>query len=253
VAAWALTIACCVQGQRSATPADEKFRALPAAWAGEWDGPDDATPSFGKGLEDTPAHEAVDPLIHSLLTPWGKAKMEATSYDDSPGSLCDPEGWFPFINYGYGFALLASPGKITMIPVEADTEGIRRVYLAAEHPKNLTPTWNGNSIAHWEGDTLVIDTVGFNALSWLGDDREPHTQDLHLVERMQLVHEGQYLRVEDEISDPKALTAGYTLVRYFSKWNASHLGAGPDRNMMELVCNEDPSPFAKEKKQTPVQ
>jgi hypothetical protein len=232
--------------------AADRYRPLPAAWAGDWDelGFPDPPSAFTKTIGDIPAHEAVDPMIKSLLTPWGQAKMESTSYDDAPGSLCDPEGWFPFLNYGYGFALLASPNKITMIPVEADTEGIRRVYLKPAHADTQEATWNGDSIAHWEGDTLVIDTTGFNDRSWLGDDREPHTSSLHLVEHMRLIHDGQYLQVEDEISDAKALTASYKLTRYFTKYNASHLAAGPDRRSVELVCNEDPSPFVKEEKKT---
>ena len=226
------------------------FHDLPPAWAGEWDGVEslDERPEDSKDLQDQPAHEAVDPLIHSLLTPWARAKMEATSYDDAPGSLCDPEGWFPFINYGYGFAMLASPGKVTMIPVEADTEGIRRVYFKSAHPEEPVATWNGSSIARWEGETLVIDTTGFNDRSWLGDDREPHTKELHLVERMRLLQNGKYLEVEDNISDAKALNSSYKLKRYFAKYNATHLGAGPDRNMAELVCNEDPSPFLQDGK-----
>ena len=182
-------------------------------------------------------------MIKADLTPAAAARMNATDYDTAPGSLCDPEGWFPFINYGYGFALLSSPGSITFVPVEPDTEGIRRVYLREHHSKPLVASWDGDSIAHWEGETLVIDTEGFNDKSWLGDDRERHSTKLHMVERVRLVAEGTYLEIQYEISDPEALRAPYHLTRYFQKYVATHLGAGPDRNTAELVCNEDPSPF----------
>jgi hypothetical protein len=226
---------------------------VPGAWAGDWEGVDPKTPgvSLPADIKIEPAFDAADPLIVSHLNTWGRAKREATSYDNSPGSLCDPEGWFPFINYGYGFALLASPGKITFIPLEPDTQGMRRAYFVPEHPQNITPTWNGNSIARWEGDSLVIDTIGYNALSWLGDDREPHTTALHMVERMRLLHDGKYLEINYQISDPGALTSPYSLTRYFTKFNASHLGAGPDRNDVEWVCNEDLSPFSQEGKTAP--
>ncbi len=227
---------------------DDRYRPLPAAMAGDWEGVDLKTPdpSFPKDLHVDPAYDAADPLVVSHLTPWGKAKREATSYDNAPGSLCDPEGWFPFINYGYGFALLSSANKITIIPVEPDTEGIRRVYLTGSHPASMTPSWNGHSIAHWEGQTLVIDTTGYNSLSWLGDDREPHSTQLHMVERMRLVEGGKYLEITYQIADPKALTSPYMLKRYFIKFNTPHLGAGPDRNDIEWVCNEDLSPFTAE-------
>lgn len=231
----------------------KRYHPLPAAFAGDWEGVDakEPHPSLPADLKIEPAFDAADPLIVSHLTPWAREKRDATSYDSAPGSLCDPEGWFPFINYGYGFALLSSPGKITIIPVEPDTEGIRRVYLVANHPKTLTPTWNGNSIAHWEGETLVIDTVGYNDLSWLGDDREPHTTELHMVEQLRLVDAGKFLEITYHVSDPKALTAPYQLRRYFSRVNAPHVGAGPDRDDIEWVCNEDLSPFTREATKPP--
>ena len=213
--------------------------------AGDWDGIDrkKADPSLPSNLKEDPAYDAADPMIVAHLTPWAKAKREATSYDNAPGSLCDHEGWFPFINYGYGFALLNSPGKITIIPMEPDTEGIRRVYLTGSRSQQLEPSWNGSSIAHWEGDTLVIETTGYNALTWLGDDREPHTTGLRMVERMRLVGGGQYLEITYEVADAGALSTPYRLKRYFTRYNAAHLGAGPDRNDIEWVCNEDLSPF----------
>ena len=244
-AAGSLTLA-----QQASPSKTDRYHDLPAAWAGDWDGLRPATPD-STFPNDTPAHKETDALIKSLLTPFGKAKMEATSYDNAPGSLCDPEGWFPFINYGYGFALLASPGKITMIPVEADTEGVRRVYLRAPRPAHHAPTWNGSSTAVWEGDTLVIETVGFNALSWLGDDREPHTTELRLVERLRLLQDGRYLQVESEISDPKVLRTPYKLTRYFSRYNAGHLAEGPYRGFAEHVCNEDLSPFLQDQQTSP--
>ncbi len=190
-------------------------------------------------------------MIHADLTAWAQAKTKETSYDSAPGSLCDPEGWFPFINYGYGFAMLSSPGKITLVPVEPDTEGVRRLYLRPQHAHPLRHTWDGDSIAHWEGDTLVIETESFNDRSWLGDDRERHSEQLKMSERMRLVGDGKYLEVKYEMSDPKALKAPYHLTRYFRKWVATHIGAGPDRNTVELVCNEDPSPFRQSETKTP--
>ena len=241
----ALPVVLAFAGFVQAQQAGSGYRPLPPTWAGDWEGVDPKTAGdlLPQNLKVDPAFDAADPLIVSRLTPAGLAKREATSYDNSPGSLCDPEGWFPFINYGYGFALLSSPNKITMVPVEPDTEGIRRVYLAASHPARLTPSWNGNSIAHWQGETLVIDTVGYNALSWLGDDREPHTTQLHMVERLQLL-DGKFLQIRYEISDPGTLTSPYQLTRYFVRQNTAHLGAGPDRNDLEWVCNEDLSPFS---------
>ncbi len=240
--------------QREVSPGDQ-YHALPQAWAGDWDTiePNETESASMAPFKAQPPFNQADPLIKADLTPWAAAKMEATSYDSAPGSLCDPEGWFPFINYGYGFALLVSPGGITFVPVEPDTEGIRRAYFKPRHPEMVTPTWDGDSIAHWEGDTLILDTIGYNDKSWLGDDRERHSTALHMVERIRLMGDGQYLQIRYEMSDPKALKAPYQLTRYFHKYVASHIGGGPERNSPELVCNEDPSPFQqKDKKATAV-
>jgi hypothetical protein len=250
-----LVLATMGYAQQGVTPngaTADQYHALPQAWAGDWDNidPADTESSSMTQYKAQPPFDQADPMIKADLTPWAAAKMEATSYDDAPGSLCDPEGWFPFINYGYGFALLVSPGGITFVPVEPDTEGIRRAYFKPQHAEKLTPSWDGDSIAHWEGDTLILDTIGYNDKSWLGDDREPHSTELHMVERLRLIGDGQYLEIKYEISDPKALKAPYHLTRYFHKYVASHIGGGPELNSPELVCNEDPSPFRQRDKKT---
>jgi hypothetical protein len=240
------------QGRSSHAPGT--YGPLPQSWAGDWDtaGPSKDASAFPKQFKVDPPFDQADPMIKADLTPVFAAKTEATSYDDAPGSLCDPEGWFPFINYGYGFALLISPGGFTFVPVEPDTEGVRRAYFKPQHTSPLTPTWDGDSIARWIGDTLVIDTVGYNDKSWLGDDRERHSTSLHMVERLRLLDGGEYLEIRYEITDPLALKAPYHLTRYFQKYVATHIGGGPVRNSPELVCNEDPSPFRQDKAQPAV-
>ena len=86
-----------------------------------------------------------------------------------------------------------------------ETAGVERVYLNRPHPRNLLPTWNGDSIGHWEGDTLVVDTMGFNDLSWLDARGHGHSEDMRVEERFHRRDFG-HLEVAVTIADPKTFT-----------------------------------------------
>ena len=170
-----------------------------------------------------------DKLVTSKLQPWARARQEATDWDkEDTGQLCQLDGIFR--NHSGGYEILQVPGKITLIAPSVEEGGVRRVYLDREHPKNLRPTWNGHSVGHWEGDTLIVDTIGFNDKSWLFSDREPHTEALHIVERIRLVANGQYLEIHTTVQDPNALTEPYQYSRYSKRVTTE---------IPENVCNED--------------
>src|SRR5579872_5936262 len=166
---------------------------VPASWVGTWAAVNKDLPP-GMKIETTRNYDPTLPdvlygqlskVIQDHLQPWALAKMEATEWDlDDTGQVCKLTGIFRQGSAGGGgFTLLQSPGKILLI-TNVDEIGARRVYFNSSHPSNLAPTWNGDSRAHWDGDVLVIDTIGFNDKSWLSSDREPHTEELHVVERL---------------------------------------------------------------------
>jgi len=80
-------------------------------------------------------------------------------------------------------------------------------------------TWMGDSVGHWEGDTLVVDTIGFNTRTWLNDAGAPHSEALHLVERIRPIRGGQVLEYKMIAEDPMALAKPYTYTRYYEKLN----------------------------------
>jgi hypothetical protein len=104
----------------------------------------------------------------------------------SPRNQCWPEG-VPFIFTNHAVQLVQQPGKITML-YEEDHE-VRRVRMNEPHPVRVTPSWYGDSVGHYEGDTLVIDTVGFRIGPFSAVDQygTPFTQALHVVERYRLI------------------------------------------------------------------
>ena len=93
----------------------------------------------------------------------------------------------------------------------------------------------GWSIGRWEGDTLVVDTVGFNDKSWLVKV-EPHTEELHMIERYRRVKGGSILEVDITLMDREALTSAFNFVLYFKKGDLK----GRRNGELVNVCNEDP-------------
>jgi hypothetical protein len=85
-----------------------------------------------------------------------------------------------------------------------DDHAVRRVYVDGRgHPPNWQPTWMGHSIGRYEGDTLIVDTVGFKGNRWLDSQGHPHSEALHLVERFRRV-DAKTLEYEVSIEDPVA-------------------------------------------------
>jgi hypothetical protein len=140
------------------------------------------------GLKQDYPGEDLNNLIIPHLQPWAKARMEATDgVADDTGQVCLPDGIFRYPSMAGRFVWLEEPGRIVMVFQNVNTAGVRRIYLDRPHPMNPIPTWNGHSTGRWEGDTLLVDTVGFNDKSWLFGGMEPHTEEAHLMERMRRV------------------------------------------------------------------
>jgi hypothetical protein len=182
--------------------------------------------------QDAPGEE-LNKLIIPHLQPWAKARMDATDgVADDTGQVCLPDGIFRYPSMAGRFQLLQTRDRIVMVFGDINTAGVRRIYLNRQHPKNPIPSWNGDSIGRWDGDTLVVDTTGFNDKSWLFGGMEPHTEEALLIERIRRVANGSLLEINITVEDQHALTTAYTYNRYYKKQ--------PDAvEMPEDVCNED--------------
>jgi hypothetical protein len=160
--------------------------------------------------------------------------MEATDgIADDTGQVCLPDGIFRYPSMAGRFVWLQEPGRIVMAFGNINTAGVRRIYLDRPHPKNLIPSWNGHSVGRWEGDALIVDTVGFNDKSWLFGGMQPHTEEAHLMERARRVANGAFLELNITVEDRHALNSPYTYNRYYKKQADS-------AEMPEDVCAEDP-------------
>jgi hypothetical protein len=144
-------------------------------------------------------------------TPWGEARYDAAKPGFGPRRApggndpilhCDPVG-MPRI-MGGAFEILQIPGRIVML-FESSHEH-RAIWVdGRELPKDPDPTWYGYSVGRWNGDTLVVDTSGFNDKSWIDSWGNPHSDAMHVVERYRRLDRNT-LELIMTIDDPKAYT-----------------------------------------------
>jgi hypothetical protein len=105
-----------------------------------------------------------------------------------------------------------------------------------KHPDDLLPTWWGHSIGRWEGDTLVVDTVGYNDKFWFDSRGTPHTEQLHTVERYTRINYGRLLH-ESRLEDPGAFSKPVDL-KFTARLLRPNLKTGGGE-LMEFICLED--------------
>ena len=110
---------------------------------------------------------------------------------------------------------LQTPRQVTMI-WQMDQQ-VRHVYLDVPHSANPKPSWYGESIGHYEGDTLVVDTIGQDTRTFIDNFRTPHSDRLHVVERYHLIDGGNTMEAEVTIEDPVSLIQPLHVVKHWRK------------------------------------
>jgi hypothetical protein len=133
------------------------------------------------------------------------------------------------------FHLNPGPMHIIQAPREVVlmlTGRVRRIRLDVPHSADPRPSWYGESVGRYEGDTLVVDTIGFNGKTFVDSYRTPHTDKLHVVERLRLINDGNTLEVAFTVDDPGA---------YYQPWSGTrnrHRVARPNLRPVEFECPE---------------
>jgi hypothetical protein len=151
----------------------------------------------------------------------------ANSIKDSPSARCLPDAVLRLAPF---FKLAHTP-KLLILLLEEEVPGYRQVFLDGRpHPENLEPAWYGHAIGHWERDTLIIDTVGFNDQRWLSARGQPMTSQLHLVERYRRPDLG-HLEIETTVDDPGAYARPWTMKRVAD--------LAPGLEIQEYVCENN--------------
>ena len=173
----------------------------------------------------------VDPNPEPAASlPWAAEVVKerlANNLRDWPWALCLPVE--PFPSFSFLYRIVQSPAILVQLFVQEPH--YRQVYLDGRaHPKDPDPTWMGHSIGHWDGDTLVIDSIGFNDKTWLISDLLPHTEMLHVTERYRrpdLAH----LKIDVTIEDPGTFTK--PLERHMT-WELA-----PGEDLSDYICTEN--------------
>ena len=169
------------------------------------------------------------------LLPWARELRDKRKTQDEPYVACLPMS-VPRINpFPWKFALTYTsqgPSHIYVIHELGDAGSPRVIYMdGRKHPADWLPTWWGHSIGRWEGDTLVVDTVGYNDKFWFDSRGTPHTEKLHTIERWTRINYGTLVN-EFTIDDPGAFSKPVQL-----KFTARLVRE--DVDLMEFICNED--------------
>lgn len=177
--------------------------------------------------------EGLVPGEELVLLPAAKALMESRMAADDPEALCLPTGVPRVAPYPWRIVQTPAFGKATHLffLFEGNIHSYRQIFMdGREHPDDLEATWYGHSVGHWEGDTLVIETVGFNDLFWFDFAGHPHTTQLKTVERYTRTKFGELENVVT-IDDPGAYAKPFTI-----KYTAT---LRPGWELMEYICNEN--------------
>jgi hypothetical protein len=172
-------------------------------------------------------------LTPEYLEKWNAiaASRISGSYETDNIANCLPPGMPGMMGMAYGMEIMQAEDRITFFSEHQDA--LRRVYLDGREPSPevlADPTYAGYSTGHWEGDTLVVETVALSTKSYI-DGSSPHSDKMTVHERIRFTEPGI---LEDRITvrDPEALTEPWEVVRTYRK------AAYPDDELREFACAE---------------
>jgi len=166
-----------------------------------------------------PTYRVAD-LTNPILRPWAIEKMKKANDEVLAGKVpyitrerCWPAGVPGFTVYTrvQGLYFLQSPTKVTLL--SELNQWPRHIYLNVPHSSNPKPSWHGESVGHYEGDELVVDTIGLNDKTFVDNYRTPHTDQIHVVERFKLIEGGKTLQAVVTVDDPGAFNMPWSAVQ----------------------------------------
>jgi len=181
---------------------------------------------------------AIGDANNPILQPWAAAQMRKTNQEILAGKTafeamgrCWPGGVPGMMLFTAEPAYFLQTSQEVTI-VYSRGPNIRHVYMNVPHSRNPPPAWYGESVGHYEGDELVIDTIGLSDKTFVDFYHTPHTDKLHVVERYKLLDGGKRMQGIATIEDPGAFTA---------KWKAMHYYIRHDTPIAdsESICAEN--------------
>ncbi len=183
-----------------------------------------------------PSFRVAD-LSNPILQPWAREHLRQVNERSLSGQVvsipkerCWPVGVPAFLLLpATPVYFIQTPKQISMIWMQ--DHQVREVYMDVPHSGNVKPSWFGESVGHYEGDTLVVDTIGISSKSYVDNYQTPHTDQLHVVERFHMIEDGKTLQVDVHVEDPGAFTTPWNAIQRYRRTNT-----GP---LTEAVCAEN--------------
>jgi hypothetical protein len=185
------------------------------------------------------------------MTAWGQAQFDAAKSSFGPRAVplmetndpiyhtCTPPGFPRVLLHPFPFQIVQTPGEVIML-FEYDSIQVPIFTDGRPHDATLGPRWMGDSIGHWEGDTLVTDTVNFNDKTWIDRMGHPHSEQLHVVERIRRL-DHDHLVDDLTFEDPKAYTKPWSGQLKFAlqpKWTLGEYFCEDQDNFEDIENNE---------------
>jgi hypothetical protein len=198
----------------------------------------DGTPDFaglwlGGGSNSGDITKGLKPGEEVVMLPKAEALMKTRKSQDDPQANCLPFGVPRGAPYPWRMVQTPTHKAATHIFIlyEGNIHSFRQIFMNGKHPDDPDPTWYGHSTGHWDGETLVVDTVGFNDKFWFDYLGHPHTEQLHTVERYTRTDLG-IMHIEVTIHDPGAYAKPFTT-------EGTARLQRPGDEILEYICQEN--------------
>jgi len=186
-------------------------------------------------------------LNNPILQPWVRdelLKRNQAILAGKPGytrqASCVPNGFPAFLLHPVTPLYIIQTAKLVYM-INQENLDPRRIYLDVPHSSNPKPSWYGESVGHYEGDTLVIDTIGISNKTYIDHFWTPHTDNLHVIERFRMIDNGMTLEVNVRFEDSGAFTMPWNAIQ---RWR--RVAQGP---ILERICAENPANYFNEEKE----
>jgi len=197
---------------------------------------DPAHPYIPNFTGKQPTYRVAD-LTNPILQPWAAEQMRKANEAVLAGHVpfraresCWPPGVPTFLVYALATPLYFLQTRNMVAIFYQGGPELRHVYMDVPHSAHPALSWYGESVGHYEGDSLVVDTIGLNERTFVDNYRTPHTSQLHVVERYRLTDGGNMLEVAFQVEDPGAFTTSWSAIQRFRRVHRAP--------MSELPCVE---------------
>ena len=196
----------------------------------------DGHPSLNGIWQTAPGRNYLNNLALEMnkppFQPWAEAvfnERQAKNGLGRPSERCLPHGVTDFDALGTPTKIIQTP-EVTIILFESYNHYRQVLTDGRPLPDKHNPAWLGYSVGRWDGDTFVVETSGFNDITWLDDGGHPHTEQLHVTERYRRLDFG-HMQIEITVDDPGAYTA---------PWKATiPKQLVPDTELIEWICENE--------------